>query len=62
MWYIISLIICLLGGMFIPNIVDKNDCEERLIYSILVILPLVNIVISVVCIVYTIAYILELTK
>lgn len=62
MWYIIPLIICLLGGMFIPNIVDKNDCEERLIYSILVILPLVNIVISVVCIVYTIAYILELEK
>lgn len=39
MWYIIPLIICLLGGMFIPNIV-----------------------ISVVCIVYTIAYILELTE
>lgn len=29
MWYIIPLIICLLGGMFIPNIVDKNDCEEN---------------------------------
>ena len=28
MWYIIPLIICLLGGMFIPNIVDKNDCGK----------------------------------
>lgn len=62
MWYIIPLIICLLGGIFVPNIVDKNDGEERLIYSTLTIIPLVNIIVSVVCLVYTITYILELTE
>ena len=47
MWYIIPLIICLLGGIFVSNIVDKNDGEERLIYSTLTIIPLVNIIVLV---------------
>lgn len=34
MWYIIPLIICLLGGMFIPNIVDdilRNNRKKNLL-------------------------------
>lgn len=61
-FYIIPLAICVICGILVPGLLNKDDLDERMIYSIISLIPLVNIVTSVVCLVYLLSFIFKITN
>lgn len=58
-FYIIPLAICVICGILVPEVLNKDDLDERILYSTMSLIPLVNIVISAICLVYLLSFILK---
>ena len=61
-FYIIPLAIYVVCGILVPGLMNKDDLDERMFYSIISLIPLVNIVISAVCLVYLLSFIFKITN
>lgn len=61
-FYIIPLAICVICGILVPEVLNKDDLDERILYSTMSLIPLVNIVISAICLVYLLSFIFKITN